>query len=128
MLCNPKEDSHTRWTTQDNIKGRRELKGYRRPARVEQLTLFRESRPTQPTTATSLLSLLLSRFQIDVSEDVHSGLSIGRTRRHRPTIGQRAAPPPAAGILPPTAGHDTAAGRPRNSAEPRVLHLHTPLH
>ena len=92
----PKKETVHHWTAQDNLKGRRELKGPRRPARDGQLTLFRESRPILPTTANSLPFLLPTIFQTNASRDFYWGLSIGRSRRHKPAFGRTTAPLPAA--------------------------------
>ena len=51
LLCNSKEESRTVNYCTKHIKGRRGLKGPPTTARAGQLTQFRESRPTPPTTA-----------------------------------------------------------------------------
>ena len=128
MLCNPKEESRTSLDSTKQYKGRRGLKDPRRPAGVELLTLFRENRPTPPTTRASAPSLLLPNFQTGYVEGTCYGLSAGRTRRQKPAFDQKMALLQASGTSLPTVSHDSPAERPRNFETLRGLPRHILLH
>ena len=60
----PKKKAVRYWTTQDDIKSRREAKGPRRSVRVEHFTLFPKNRPNSPITATFLLLLMRAMIML----------------------------------------------------------------
>ena len=122
-LCNLKEENRTPLESARQYKGRRRLKGSRRPARVERLTLFRGSRATRPTSAFPP-SLLPPNFQTGYVKHSCYGLSAGHNRRHRPAFAQKMAPLQTSGTSLLIADHDAPAERPRNLETLRGLPRH----
>ena len=96
--------------------------------RSEQLTLFRESRPTPPTTVIFPLSQRPTSFQNTVSINFCSDWSARNNRHYTPTFDRTKTRLLAAKTSLPTVARGSAAGRPRNFVRPWAPPPHNPFH
>ena len=96
--------------------------------RAEQLTLFRESRPTPPTYVVFLSSPQRPKFRSRYGADIYYSLSAWHIQQYTPTSAQRAAQLQAGGTSPPTGTHNALVDTLQNSGRLWEPPRHIPPH